>query len=442
VTAKVAAAIAFPPEASKARATAEATLVVEAPVTYFEGANVTGYHQEPARFSGVLYISKESKTTAPNQQVVVSWDGLEGNCDATTDAKGQFSCVGSSIPASVAAGSYAVSVRLKSGEKALGSAMLMVTNDKSPAKLKIYSQIAGSSKFPGGFEVTAQLTRETDGKEIDGREVSYTVNGKSVGKATTKGGWARLAFPAPEPRPESLKVEVAFAGDNLYLPTTDTLAFPLTPKRTQAYIKMVSAPAGVVGQTLSFQAKLSLVSGYGGLPGMDFSNAKMRFIFEYVDSTGKLEAFHAEGTTGADGLATAIVTPLVPCTSLRVRLESSKWTADDLSTSVQIGRAAVALALEPAAGNIGETVTLRAHATRASDNAALSGAEITFANVGAQSNPFGKATSDASGEATLPVKLTSSMGIGAHEIQITTPKTDQYNAGSGKGTIQIGPSQE
>jgi len=58
------------------------------------------------------------------------------------------------------------------------------------------------------------------------------------------------------------------------------------------------------------------------------------------------------------------------------------------------------------------------------------------------SQTLGKVKSDQSGEAILPVKLTSSMGIGAHEIQITTPKTDQYNAGSGKGTIQIGPSQE
>jgi hypothetical protein len=321
--------------------------------------------------------------------------------------------------------------------------MLIVTNEKSPAKLKIDSQIKGSSQFPGGFEVYAQLTRETDGKGIDGREVSYTVNGKSVGKATTADGWAHLAIPAPAPRPEALKVDVAFAGDNLYIPTTDTLAFPLPAEKAQAYIKLVSAPTGVVGQTLSFQAKLSLVPGYGGLPGTDFSNQKMRFIFDYVDSkTGKLEAFLAEGTTGTDGLATAIVTPRQPCTSLRVRLESSKWTADDLSTSVQIGRAAVALALEPAAGNIGDTITLRANATRTSDNAALSGVEITFAIVGAQSNPFGKATSDASGEATLAVKLTSGMGVGAHEIQITTPKTDTCNAGTGKGTIQIGSSQE
>jgi hypothetical protein len=322
------------------------------------------------------------------------------------------------------------------------SAIKLPTPQDIGAKLKVSSQLFGSTKFPGGSEVSAQLTRKSDGAGIDGREVSYTVNGKPVGTATTAGGWARLAFPAPEPRPDALKVDVAFAGDNLYLPATDSLTFPLPPEKTQAYIMMVSAPAGVVGQTLSFQAKLSLTtSPYGNLPGFDFSNQKMRFIFEYIDSwSGKLESFSAEGTTGTDGIATASVKPRATCKSLRVRLESSKWKADDLTTSVQIGPANVELVLDPVAGNIGQTVTLRAHATRTSDNSALSGVEVKFDLVGGQS--LGKAKPDASGEATLAVKLTSGMGIGAHEIQITTPKTDQYNAGSGKGTIQIGPSQQ
>jgi hypothetical protein len=449
VTGKVAAAIAFPPEASKARATAEATLVVEAPVVYFEGPEVTRHHQETARFSGTLYLSRESKTPASNQDVVVTWSGLEGSCSAKTDTKGQFSCEGPSIPWSLAAGTYDVTVTAKGGDKVLGGASLIVTKDKAPAKLKISSQLAGSSKFPGGYEISAQLTSEADGKGIDGREVTYTANGKPVGKATSADGWARLAFPAPQPPLPALKVEVSFAGDNLYLPASDAYSFPLPENaKQQGVLKVIAAPPGVVGEALTIKAKLTsaapatkitdIISGKG------VSGQKLQFIFDADTAQGeKTDGWQVQGTTGEDGVATITEKPRTTVRKLRLRVDpSSQWKADEVEAQYfQVGRAQVKLQLDPAAGAIGETITLKAHVTRTSDNGPAPYLEVTFAFVGT-SQTLGQVKSDQSGEAALPLKLTSAMQIGKREIQITTPKTDQYNAGSGKGTIQIGPSQE
>jgi hypothetical protein len=452
VKSEVVQAIAFPPESSKARATAETSIVVEAPVVYFEGPQLTRHHQETARFAGTLYLSKESKTPAANQDVVVSWKGIEQTCSTKSDAKGQFSCDGPAIPWSLTAGSYDVSVALKSGEKALGSASMVVASDKVPSKLKVSSQLAGSVKFPGGYEVSAQLTRESDGKGIDGREISYTANGNAVGSATTAGGWARLAFPSPQPNSGTLKVDVAFAGDNLYLPTSDSFSFSVAVDKQQAYLILVTAPTGVVGQELSFQAQLTaqpqsipaddpVLKTIGKGPTQDMiralsaqkgiPNQKLHFVFE---------GFSAEGTTGQGGVATVSVKATSATHYLRVTLNAgSTWKADEINTNVLIGPADVQLTLDPAAGNIGETVTLRAHATRTSDKGPLPYAEVTFSLSG---QPLGKAKLNAMGEATLALKLTSAMGIGTHEIQLTTPKTNDYKSGSGKGTIQVGASQQ
>jgi hypothetical protein len=362
VTAMVANDIASPPSSSVARATAEATLEVEIPVLYFEGADVSRHRGEPAQFSGTLYLSKESKTPAPNQNVIVSWESLEGNCNAKTDAKGQFSCEGPLIPWGAAAGSHAVVVNLPSGTaygwdfqfhpvssgKVLGGASLNIVGGKTPSKLKL--NLPHSVQEGSKIQLRAKLSGPDD-EGITNRQLSFSVNGKPVAAQsgfyngiTGYGGTTQVEFMVPKPLTTGkIKVDAAFAGDDACLPSADSGTMEHFAEKKQAYIKIISAPNGMVGQELTFQAHLS---SFPHTPGHFLENVNgiadqpLNFLFDYYDALKhSTEVLVHKGTTGPDGMATVSVKVDRISKHLEVRLADEgggEWSAEKAETSLNI----------------------------------------------------------------------------------------------------------
>ncbi|HTS03580.1 MAG TPA: Ig-like domain repeat protein, partial [Thermoanaerobaculia bacterium] len=110
----------------------------------------------------------------------------------------------------------------------------------------------------------------------------------------------------------------------------------------------------------------------------------------------------------------------------------------EVTHAVSIGPSGVDVSVPDRSGAIGRTVSLQAHVARSSDGSPRASTKVVFEIGG---NPAGADVTNASGDATVSVKLISAMGIGRHAVTARTGGDPDYKAGSGSGTITIGASE-
>ena len=313
------------------------------------------------------------------------------------------------------------------------SAQILIV--KAPTKLSLDDPYAKAS--PGeqmGFNAT--LTRTTDKEGIDGRLVTFNVNGQPAGRGTTVKGLAQLAYKVPKDFPGDADVEVFFAGDADYLETS--------AKRTIAiwhvhdgHISIVSAPNGSVGQELTYSAQLTQSGGSEGVSGQT-----LLFLFDKWDGREwSLGYWGLHAVTDSNGVARATGKPPTTLGYVHVRTDStSNWVANEVTRDVTIGPSAVDVSAPDRSGAIGQTVDLKAHVTRASDGSPRTSTRVLFEVAGF--GAVGADVTNGSGDASVSVKLTSFMGIGRHALTAKTPGDSDYKAGTGTGTLTIGASQQ
>jgi hypothetical protein len=280
----------------------------------------------------------------------------------------------------------------------------------------------------------ASLTRTTDKEGIDGRLLTFNVNGQPAGKGTTVKGVAGLTYHVPKDFPGDVNVEVFFEGDNDYASSSDKHTYAVFHVH-HGHLEIVSAPDGSVGQELTYRARLTESGGAGGASGQT-----LVFVFNHWDGRSWNEAWSLRGATDSSGVAHATGKPPTTLGYMWVIVDpASDWVADQVTRNVSIGPSGVDISVPNRSGAIGRTVDLQAHVTRSSDGSPRTSTRVVFEIGG---TPVGADATNASGDATVSVKLTSSMGIGKHGVTARTAGDLDYKAGSGSGTITIGASQQ
>ncbi len=120
------------------------------------------------------------------------------------------------------------------GTWAASKASAQIVIAKAPTTLHIGKSEGGYDQkvVPGGslqFEV--YLKRTTDKEAIEGRVVSFTVDGQPAGKGRTGyGGSAYLEYSVPPHFPGDVNVEAFFEGDDSYVASSAKHSFPAPPK--------------------------------------------------------------------------------------------------------------------------------------------------------------------------------------------------------------------
>jgi hypothetical protein len=311
------------------------------------------------------------------------------------------------------------------------SAQILIV--KAPTKLSLDDPYAKAS--PGeqmGFNAT--LTRTTDKEGIDGRLVTFNVNGQPAGRGTTVKGLAQLSYKVPKDFPGDADVEVFFAGDADYAETSAKRTIAIRHVHN-GHISIVSAPNGSVGQELTYSAQLTQSGGSEGASGQT-----LLFLFDKWDGREwSLSYWALHAVTDSNGVARATGKPPTTLGYVHVRTDStSNWVANEVTRDVTIGPSAVDVSAPDRSGAIGQTVDLKAHIRRASDGSPRASVRVVF-EIGPQ--PVGADVTNASGDASVSVKLTSTMGIGKHALTAKTAGEADYKPGTGSGTLTIGASQ-
>jgi hypothetical protein len=294
---------------------------------------------------------------------------------------------------------------------------------------------------PGGtLSVHATLTRKTDGAKLDGRVLSFTVNGRGGGTATTVKGVASIQCAVPRSIEGDAHLEVFFAGDDFSVGSSDQHVYPIWHVH-HGYLNILTAESGQVGETLRFAAQLTRIkpmsphmSSAGGIEGQP-----VNFTFTYWNGQAWVIGWTLSGVTDATGTAHASGRPQVACKTLSVWMaQDSDWLADEVQMPVSMALARTRITMPERSGRIGEPVTLKAHVTHAATGAPRSGVSVTFDLGGA---PLGSKSTDASGDATLEVQLGSAYGVGTHTVNARVADDFGYYGGLGAAKLTIEPRQ-
>ena len=154
--------------------------------------------------------------------------------------------------------------------------------------------------------VNGKIVRITDQAGLDGREIPVKVDGKEVARlATSSSGAFAISYKVPAGYGvKTGKIEAAFEGDTLYVPTAGVLNFSVKPKLVKAYLLWGGAE-GKVGQTVTVSATLGTSNppmgsnGIGGKSVRFWRERDARWAAPHIPSKTLGTA-----TTNANGVAT------------------------------------------------------------------------------------------------------------------------------------------
>src|SRR3990172_387058 len=291
----------------------------------------------------------------------------------------------------------------------------------------------------GTVHVNGRIVRITDQTGLDGREIPVKVDGKEVTRlATSPSGAFAISYKVPAGYGvKTGKIEAGFEGDTLYVPTVASLDFSVKPKLVKAWLLWGGAE-GKVGQTVTLSAMLGTANP--PLPNHGIGGKSVRF---WRERDARWAAPHiasktlGTATTNSSGIAKLSfkIDDKALGYSIYAHVDG---VLDELSVEklyaqggiLKVHKAPVNIAVSgPGSGQIGQTLTLKARVTRATDGAPVKEAQVQVPGSPAK-------VTDASGEVSFSYTISSGGGIGTRTVQVTSKEDDRHLAGAGSKTLQ------
>ncbi len=303
------------------------------------------------------------------------------------------------------------------------------------------------------LQLMGELTRNTDGKRIAGREIIVSRDGQQVARVATGDG-ARFDWPfvRSSEGPGSHTLTAAFAGDDLYTTSSASLTFTIVPPPSAAALNWTALVEGRVGETKTVVAKLKKIdssnllgawvdaldpAGLNGISGVSIRVWRERG-FEFPPPRVERKDL-GTAVTNSEGLAT--ITFKIEDAALAYYVTAyaegaqTAWAvATPPPTAIHrliVSRSPVNLTVTgPASARIGDTVSLGVLATRATDGAPIP-------SLGVSGHVHG--TTNAAGRITGSYKVGGTQ-LGPVALTSTSFETDRYAAGTGTITINVLPA--
>jgi len=274
-------------------------------------------------------------------------------------------------------------------------------------------------------QLTATLTKTSDGTPLSGKSVSFKVSGTTVGSANTNAlGLATLDYAIAESVGVGAKTITAdFAADGTYNASTDTAT--LTVSKANVGV-VVPNQSGSYGQTVSLTATLTRTTD-----GAPLSGKTLTFKVDGVTVT--------TGATNGSGVA-SVSYPITTAQSTGAHTISAEFAGDTNynagsgNGTLTVNKANTAVPVNSPSGTFGQTVALTATLTRTTDNSALSGKTVGFTVDGGS---VGSAVTNGSGIATVNYLIPNGQTVGAHPVSASFAGDSQYNSSNSNGTLTI-----
>ena len=356
------------------------------------------------------------------REVKFTVDGAAA-CAGTTDAAGVASCHFKIPPMPQGFHAYAAQSAAGGGiTSARAEAKLLV--GKAQTKLTLVAGGSGDAPLaPGGtIQIAAQLARALDGSGIDGKPVSFEINGAAAGNATTVNGFAARQWQVPAGATGAQKFEAFFVTDDSYVGTSAQVTKGVSRK---AYLNVLIGPGGTVGKPITVRGQITRGQHLPGIQsaGDGLSGRALMFIFDGYDPKANrvAPAWNWTATTDANGVATVTNTPLENASQVRLRLEAPTdgWSAAEVARPLTVALSETQVTAPGIAGRIGTSATLNVHVARQTDGAPRKSTRILVTKFD-QTNfqtPISFFT-NASGDATTSLPISSQMGIGNHTLTV------------------------
>lgn len=266
----------------------------------------------------------------------------------------------------------------------------------------------------------ATLTDTYNNAPVAGKTVNFTVNGHSVGSATTDAsGVATLSYTILEDA-GSYTILAEFLGDSNYLTSSNTSTLTVNHIPTAIVVNPVT---GHKGDSVNLIATLT-----------DTHNN--------VPLAGKTVNFTVNGhsvgtaTTNASGVATLAYTILEDAGSYTILAEfvqDTVYAGSSNTTTLTVNHIPTAVAVNPVTGHHGDLVNLVATLTDTHNNLPVSGKIVNFTVNGVSA---GSAITDASGVATLFNYLIT-QNVGSYTILAEFVQDTVYAGSSNTSTLTV-----
>jgi len=273
--------------------------------------------------------------------------------------------------------------------------------------------------------LSAKMIDANSGANLDGRMLTFLVDGTAVGSAKTNTeGVAAINFRLPGNAGVGDKpVSVLFDGDETYLAARGDNILSIGKAATSLTV----APLfGKIGQRVALSANLT-------------ENAKNSPV------AGKVLNFKVNGgsagaaTTDAQGRASLAFT--LPSglgsgnKTIAVEFAGDGQFLPCAGTgTLSVTKADAVVGVTAASGEIGKTVALSASLRDAASNTPLAGRTITFKVSGAVA---GTARTDSNGVASLAYLVPKGLSKGKNDVTAEFAEDGDYNAAAGTGTLNI-----
>jgi Big-like domain-containing protein len=172
------------------------------------------------------------------------------SCSATTDADGDASC---SVTLTQTPGAYTVAASFAGDptHRASGDSATF-TIDRAPTKTSYGG--AGSSEFFAPFMASATLVNADTGAPISAEVITLTLGASDTCTGMTDASGTVSCSVTPTQAPGSYSIVASFAGDPLFLASSDTEPFAITKAETTTTVSAVPARSSTFGQPVTFTA--------------------------------------------------------------------------------------------------------------------------------------------------------------------------------------------
>ena len=250
-------------DAGQTASTSQTVTVVQRPTTTVYTGPSTGDYNDSVTLSATL---TDTTTSGGLGGRSIAFSLGSQSCSGATDGSGNASCT---ITLTQPPGSYTVSASFA------GDSVYVASSDSAPFTItrdetKTTYTGAVTSHYHDSFTASATLTDPDGGAPIAGKTLTFTLGVGDSCTATTDGSGVATCSITPH-QSGALTLVAAFAGDSLYVPSSDSTPFAISPEETtMAYTGPTVILAGSGGATLTatlVEDGANDNDGDGGSPG-------------------------------------------------------------------------------------------------------------------------------------------------------------------------------
>jgi len=389
-------------------------------------ANVSG----TATFGGTATltatVSSASGKAVPNVPVSFTLDGAFAGV-AVTDSTGLATLSDVSTSDAVGTDTGGV-VAYFSGNINLKTSGASGDLSVSQAATSLAS-VSGTATFGGTASLTATLTSQVTGSGISGEKVTFTLDGTSVGSATTNSSGVATLSGVATSDPAGTKtgaVVASFAGDSNYNAATNGTG-NLTVSKAGTSLGTVSGSASFGGTATLIATLTSSVTSTG------ISGESVTFTLD--GTAAGMATTNSSGVAMLTGVATS--DPVGTKTGAVVAGfagDSNYNAATNGTGNLTVSPAATSL-MSVSGTATGGVASLTATLTSTVTGLGISGIVVNFTLDGTSVGP---ATTNSSGVATLSGVATSDpVGTHPNAVAVAFPGNTDYTTSNGSGTLTV-----